>query len=194
MDDHNAYSDRFDRAVALAVEAFRPVFRKGSHVPYITHLMMVCAIVGEHGGDEDQMIAAVLHDYLEDIDGSSLALLHLEFGPMVAEYVLALSDTTTRPKPPWRERKEAYLALLPHKDPAVKLICAADKLHNCRTLIRDHGRVGDEIFERFRPAKEETLWYYRESLAALGHEWEHPILGELEEEVRRLHQVTGHPL
>ena len=114
MDNDHAYSDRFDRAVALAVEAFRPVRRKGSRVPYITHLMMVCAIVGEHGGSEDQMIAAVLHDYLEDIEGSSVALLEREFGPQVAEYVLALSDTTTRPKPPWRERKEAYLALLPH--------------------------------------------------------------------------------
>ena len=185
------YSQRFDRAIALAVDAFRGVRRKGSDVPYVTHLLMVCAIVGEHGGDEDQLIAAVLHDYLEDIEGSSADALRAEFGDRVADLVLALSDTTTHPKPPWVERKEAYVQRLRDEPHDAKLICAADKLHNCRTIVADHGRIGEAIFDRFRPTKAQTLWYYRTCLDALGTGWTHPILAELEEAVRRLHVVAG---
>ena len=186
-----AYSPRFDRAVALAVDAFRGVRRKGSDVPYVTHLLMVCAIVGEYGGDEDQLIAAVLHDYLEDIEGASADALRAEFGERVTELVLALSDTTTHPKPPWLERKEAYVKRLRDEPDDAKLICAADKLHNCRTILADHARIGEAIFARFRPTKAQTLWYYRTCLDALGTGWNHPILTELTDAVRRLHKVAG---
>jgi len=186
-----AYSDRLDRAAALAVDSFRGKLRKGSNVPYVTHLFMVCALVGEHGGDEDQMIAALLHDYLEDIEGSSYAHLHDVFGVRVADLVLALSDTTTRPKPPWKKRKLRYIARLRDEDPAAKLICAADKLHNSRSIVRDHVRLGDAIFDRFSPDKPETLWYYRECFAALCDGWSHQILDDLEESVRRLHRAAG---
>lgn len=186
-----AYSERFDRAVQLTLTAFRPHFRKCSPVPYVTHLFAVCALVGEHGGDEDQMIAALLHDYLEDIEGSSVDLLEAEFGGRVARMVLALSDTVVRPKPPWEERKERYLAALRHKEPEVKLISAADKLHNCRSIVRDHLRLGDAVFERFRPAKEQTLWYYRSCVDALAHDWAHRLVIELDLEVARLHEQAG---
>lgn len=185
------YSPRFDRAVALAVDSFRHVRRKGSDVPYVTHLLMVCAIVGEHGGDEDQLIAAVLHDYLEDIEGASPDALREEFGDRVAELVLALSDTMEHPKPPWIERKERYIERLRDEPVDAKLICAADKLHNCRTILADHARIGEEIFARFRPTKEQTLWYYRSCVTALGTGWDHPILLELDDAVRRLHEVAG---
>ena len=106
------YSNRFDDAAALAIDAFRHIKRKATGVPYVTHLMQVCVTVGEYGGDEDQMIAALLHDYLEDVEGSSADELEARFGRRVREMVLALSDTVVRPKPPWRERKEKYLVLL----------------------------------------------------------------------------------
>ena len=182
------YSERLDRAVALALSAFRNIDRKASGVPYMTHLLQVMVTVGEHGGDEDQMIAAVLHDYLEDIDGSSEEELARDFGERVATLVVALSDTVVRPKPPWKARKVAYIELLTNKDVDVKLISAADKLHNARSIVRDQGRLGDAVFDRFTGTKEQTLWYYREVLRALRVGFEHPILAELEHAVKKMHQ------
>ncbi len=192
--DAPMYSERLDRAVALALDAFRHEERKGSGVPYMTHLLQVMVSVGEHGGDEDQMIAAVLHDYLEDIDGTSEAELAEKFGERVATLVVALSDTVVRPKPPWKERKVAYLALLTKKAADVKLISAADKLHNARSIVRDQGRMGDAIFDRFTGTKEQTLWYYRSALAALREGFEHPILDELEHAIKKMHQRANVPL
>lgn len=186
-----AYTERLDRALALVTHAFRPVFRKGTGAPYLTHLLMVTALVGEHGGDEDQMIAALLHDYLEDIEGSSSAELEQAFGERVARLVVALSDTVVRPKPPWKQRKVRYIAHLADEPHEVKLISAADKLHNCRSIVRDHRAMGDAIFDRFRPEKHETLWYYREVYTALRVGWRHPILDDLEREIRELHRLSG---
>jgi (p)ppGpp synthase/HD superfamily hydrolase len=181
-----AYSNRFDEAVALAVEAFRPVVRKGSGVPYITHLMSVCALVGEAGGDEDQLIAAILHDYLEDIPGASASELERRFGARVARMVGALSDSTGEPKPPWRARKEAYLAHLRHEPDDVRLVSCADKLHNCRSIREDLAERGPEVFERFQGKRDGTLWYYQELVVALSEGWDHPMLRRLAREVEAL--------
>ena len=181
-----AYSHRFDEAIALAVDAFRPILRKQTGIPYVTHLMQVCVTVGEFGGDEDQMIAALLHDYLEDVEGSKAEDLEQQFGPRVAQMVVALSDTLVHPKPPWRGRKEKYLAELRHKSDAIRLISAADKLHNCLSILRDHRAVGDEVFERFTGKKDGTLWYYREVVNSLAEGWSHPLLDELREAVAKL--------
>ena len=180
------YSARFDDAAALAIDAFRHIVRKATGVPYITHLMQVCVTVGEFGGDEDQMIAALLHDYLEDIEGSSMELLEARFGEKVAQMVLELSDTVVRPKPPWRERKEKYLVSLRKKDEGIRLISAADKLHNCKSILRDHKTIGDEIFLRFAGKKEGTLWYYGAVVEALSEGWESPLLDELKIAVSEL--------
>jgi len=185
-----AYSERLDRALALAADAFRGTFRKSTNIPYLTHLLSVFASVGEHGGDEDQMIAAILHDYLEDIPGSTAEELQAAFGERVARLVAALSDTTVFPKPPWKERKLNYLAHLRDEPEEVKLISAADKLHNCRSILRDYYRQGDSVFLRFTASKTETLWYYRAVTEALANGWSHPILSELEEAVRDLHAAV----
>ncbi len=182
----SAYSSSFDEAVALAVDAFRPILRKSTRVPYITHLFAVTALVGENGGDEEQMIAAMLHDYLEDIPGATAAELERRFGARVTRIVVALSDTMEHPKPPWRERKEAYLAVLAAKPAEIKLVCAADKLHNCRCIVRDVRTHGPGVFERFRGRHDGTLWYYAELVRALGVGWSHPLLDELREAVAEL--------
>jgi (p)ppGpp synthase/HD superfamily hydrolase len=137
------------------------------------------------------MIAALLHDYLEDVEGSSVEELQHQFGDNVAQMVLALSDTVVRPKPPWRQRKEKYLALLRHKSPEVRLISAADKLHNCNSIIRDYQTIGEDVFNRFAGKKDGTLWYYRQVVVALGEGWESPLLEELRTSVHALHQVAG---
>ncbi len=178
-----AYSARFDDAVALAVHDFRDVVRKETRIPYITHLFAVCATVGEYGGDEDQLIAAILHDWLEDVDGSTAEALTDRFGPRVSRLVVSLSDTVLRPKPPWRERKERYLAHLANEPPEVKLISAADKLHNCSSIRRDLRMFGPSVFDRFTGRRDGTLWYYEHVASALGVGWAHPLLDELKEAV-----------
>ena len=163
-------------------------------MPYLTHLLQVTAWVGESGGDEDQMIAAVLHDYLEDIDGSSPEALTERFGQRVTDLVLALSDTTERPKPPWRDRKVRYLAHLRGESAAVKLICACDKLHNVTTILRDltdPDGIGEAIWGRFNPTREGVLWYYRQLTHALAAGWVHPRVDELRGVVQALHDAVG---
>ncbi len=185
------YSERLDEALRFASEQFRFRVRKGSGVPYITHLLQVCCTVGEWGGDEEQMIAAVLHDYLEDVHGASLEHLQTQFGERVARFVLALSDSTTQPKPPWEERKERYVERLRSEPAELKLISAADKLHNAHSIVRDQVSMGDQVFDRFSANKDQTLWYYRAVVAALSDGWDHALLNELDAMVDRMHDLAG---
>ena len=189
-----AYSLRFDAAVALAVAAFRGKVRKDTTIPYVTHLFAVTAIVGEYGGDEDQMIAAVLHDYLEDIKGADANLIEQRFGTRVRRLVESLTDATTHPKPAWRPRKEAYVAHLAHEPAELKLISAADKLHNCSAIRRDLARLGPVLFDRFTGKREGTLWYYRSVAEALRNGWDHPLGTAITNEVRALHADAGEAL
>lgn len=189
----HAYTTRFDEAVAFAVDSFRDVFRKATGIPYISHLFSVTALVAEYNGDEDQMIAAMLHDWLEDIDGATPDALRARFGDRVTDLVIALTDSNEQPKPPWRERKERYLAHLHHASPDVKLISAADKLHNCRMIRRDLAMHGPRVFQWFRGEQVGTLWYYRSVVTALEDGWTHPILVALHHEVEGLHQDAASP-
>ena len=187
------YSRRLDDALGLAADSFRTRIRKGSTIPYVTHLLQVMVTVGEHGGDEDQMIAALLHDYLEDIEGAEASALEARFGERVARFVLALSDSTTaqKEKRPWQLRKEAYVALLANESAELKLISSADKLHNASSILRDYRRIGEPVWERFTASRDQTLWYYRSVVAALGADWEHPILDDLRAVVITLHREVG---
>ena len=191
--NERCYSDRLDRAVALVTRAFRNKRRKGTQIPYLSHLFQVMVYVAENGGDEDQLIAALLHDYLEDIDTATVDEVREHFGERVAEMVAGLSDSTTTPKPPWKERKTAYLAALASKSPAIKLVSCADKLHNARSIHRDFRNVGDALWDRFTADRDQTLWYYRGVVRALGTGWSHPLLDELRAEVRALHARVGVP-
>ena len=182
------YTDRFDRALALAVSAFRDIERKGTAVPYITHLMSVTAMVGEAGGDEDQLCAAILHDYLEDIEGSRPRDVEAVFGANVLRMVEELSDTTAFPKPPWRPRKEAFIERMRVAGADVRLICCADKHHNARSIIRALSQEGLAAFDRFSGGLDGTLWYYRAVTDALSEGWSHWLLDELHAEVAKMHQ------
>lgn len=189
-----AYSHRLDQALAFVADAFRHTRRKGSGAPYLTHLLAVTALVGEHGGDEDQMVAALLHDYLEDIEGGSAEEIERLFGARVTGFVLALSDTTSRPKPAWRERKWRYVQELARETADLKLISSADKLHNARSVVNDQRRTGDAVFGRFNASRAQTLWYYRAVVAALGHGFDHAILDELRETVASMHELAAERL
>lgn len=184
------YTDRFEQAVTLALRAFREIDRKGSSVPYMTHLLSVTALVGEAGGDEDQLCAAVLHDLLEDIEGSRPLDIETQFGANVLRLVEALSDTTEFPKPPWRPRKERYIARMRVAGPDVRLICCADKHHNARSILRGLSQEGLAVFDVFSGGVDGTLWYYRAVADALSEGWSHWLLDELHATVGVLHQET----
>jgi (p)ppGpp synthase/HD superfamily hydrolase len=194
MTSEALYSERLDDALGFAAETFRHITRKDGGTPYLWHLLEVGAMVGEAGGDESQVIAALLHDYLEDIDGGSSALLASRFGAGVAELVGIVSDTTVRPKPPWRQRKESHIARMHAAPAAAKLIALCDKLHNARATLRDIRLIGDAVWERFSAPKAETLWYYRAMYAAIADGYTSPLLSELEALVKELHAAAGAPL
>jgi (p)ppGpp synthase/HD superfamily hydrolase len=164
---------RFADALQLAETLHRSQVRKSTTIPYIGHLLIVAGLVIEAGGDEDTAIAALLHDAVEDQGGAAtLALIRSRFGDRVAGIVEACSDTATVPKPPWRARKEAYVASIPHKSPDALLVSLADKVHNARAILADHHDLGDEIYSRFSGGRDGTLWYYRalaDAFRPLGH-------------------------
>lgn len=185
-------SARMEQALATACRIHADQRRKGSGIPYLTHLLAVCAIVGEYGGDEDQMIAALLHDTLEDrperFSRSDIVEL---FGWRVAHIVVGCSDCTAKPKPPWEQRKRAYLARLRHHDPGVKLVSAADKLHNTRALVRDLKSSGDVIWARFNATREQQCWYLRGCVDALRDDWRHSVVDHLDHDVSELETLCG---
>jgi (p)ppGpp synthase/HD superfamily hydrolase len=162
-------SDRFVAAVDEAVRLHAHQARKGNHIPYLSHLLAVAGLVLENGGDEDQAIAALLHDGPEDQGGAAtLAAIRDRFGTRVADIVAACSDTFETPKPSWRERKEAYLAhlsdLTADQGAEVWPVSLADKVHNARTIVADLRTSGPPMLDRFHGGREGTIWYY-ESLA-----------------------------
>ena len=166
---------RFQQAFAMAAEVHARQVRKGSQVPYLAHLMSVAALVLEHGGDEDAAISGLLHDAVEDAEDGTVVERRIreQFGDRVARIVLACSDAVAvpgRPKPPWRERKTAYLERLAvEDDAAVLLVSASDKLHNARSIVADLRTEGASLWDRFNqsdPAAQ--VWYYQ-SLAASYH-------------------------
>jgi len=161
-------TERFSLALTYACRLHAAQSRTASNVPYVAHLLGVAAIALEHGASEDEAIAALLHDAIEDQGGAAVREgICLRLGASVADIVDGCTDSETIPKPPWRERKEKYLARLGEAGPSVRLVCAADKLHNVRSLVADYRVHGESLWDRFNGGKAGTLWYYREIAAIL---------------------------
>jgi (p)ppGpp synthase/HD superfamily hydrolase len=152
---------RFDDALHMASEHHRVHLRKDTSIPYLSHLLGVTAIVLELGGGEDEAIAALLHDAVEDGGGPMMqGRIHWRFGPAVGDMVAANSDTDKEPKPAWRTRKEDYLAAIPQKSAGAVLVSLADKLHNARALHADLLAHGPIVWKRFNAKPADTCWYY----------------------------------
>lgn len=161
-------TERFEQALVFATRLHSDQRRKSSGAPYLSHLLAVTAIVLEHGGDEDAAIAALLHDAVEDQGGPpTRAEIARRFGERLATLVDGCTDTDQHPKPPWRARKEAYVERLAHEPAEVRLISAADKLHNLRDLTAALRGQGNAVWGEFRGGREGTLWYHQAVLAAL---------------------------
>lgn len=184
-------SARFDEALAYAHEAHRDQLRKGTGIPYISHLMAVAGLVLEHGGDEDTAIAALLHDVIEDGGGDEARQeICRRFGQRVVDIVNECTDAEVIPKPPWRERKEKYIAHLGHASLQARLVSAADKLHNARAILADYRVVGEALWERFNADRDGVLWYYQSLVAAFKEGGTSPIIEELERVVNELTRLV----
>jgi (p)ppGpp synthase/HD superfamily hydrolase len=160
--------ERFCEALPWAARLHADQLRKVSGTPYVAHLLRVAGIVLDHGGGEDEAIAALLHDAIEDQGGAPTGVeIGRRFGPRVLEIVAACTDADQVPKPPWRTRKEAYIERLRSAPAAVRLVSAADKLDNARSLVADYRRLGESLWQHFRGGRDGTLWYYRSVIEAL---------------------------
>jgi GTP pyrophosphokinase len=178
---------RFLRAFLFAAEKHAGQVRKASTTPYIAHLMGVSSLALEFGGDEDMAIAALLHDVVEDCGGAPmLKEVKRRFGSRVAKIVDGCTDSDRDPKPPWRERKETYIRHLKGADADTKLVSAADKLHNVRSILSDYREVGESIWARFNGGREGTLWYYRALLKEFQRGKPNRLIREFELAVREL--------
>jgi (p)ppGpp synthase/HD superfamily hydrolase len=193
-------SPTFTEALAYAAQLHAWQQRKGlGQEPYMAHLLAVAGLVLQHGGDEEQAIAALLHDSLEDAGqhfGTARLREHIarRFGEPVLALVLACTDTETFPKPPWRERKQQHLAHVMELEPRAKLIIAADKLHNARAVRADMVLEGEAVFARFGGGRDGTLWYYRAMLEAIRDSLPPALLWEFEQAVQALETaVAGAP-
>ncbi|MBD2242781.1 HD domain-containing protein [Nostoc sp. FACHB-888] len=155
-------SERFITALTYATQLHANQVRKGSGVPYVAHLLGVASIALEYGANEDEAIGALLHDAIEDQGGAATREeIRRRFGDNVTAIVDGCTDADTTPKPPWRQRKEAYIAHIPTASPSVLLVSLADKLYNAQSILKDYRVLGDSLWERFHGGKEGTLWYYR---------------------------------
>lgn len=146
MQPQTILTDRFADAVAFASIVHATQLRKGTNIPYIAHLLGVASLVLDYGGTEEEAIAALLHDAVEDAGGTPmLAVIRRRFGDAVAEIVHGCTDAEVIPKPPWKQRKEAYIAHIKDAPPSVRLVSACDKLHNARAILSDYHQIGEPV-------------------------------------------------
>jgi (p)ppGpp synthase/HD superfamily hydrolase len=185
-------TERFERAQIYATHLHRDQRRKGSGVPYVSHLLAVCSLTLDYGGDEDEAIAALLHDAVEDQGGAvTRAEILRQFGPRVTEIVDGCTDSDETPKPPWRARKEAYVRHVAEASPSVRLVSACDKIHNSRSLLMDYRICGEDLWSRFTGRRDGTLWYYRAMVNALRAAGSAPVVEELDRVVTELEQLAS---
>jgi len=230
-------SGRFSEALVYAAAVHADQRRKVSGEPYLAHLLGAAAIVLEHGGNEDEAIAALLHDTIEDQGGAALREeIRRRFGPAVLEIVEGCSDTESpaqspsppaplpasgargegfligngsepplpasgargegflaagRSKPPWRQRKEAHVARLRRASASIRLVSAADKLHNARALLREYRLCGESVWGHFRGGREGTLWYYRAVADVLKQSGTSPLVEELDRVVGEIERLAS---
>jgi GTP pyrophosphokinase len=187
-------TQRFHDALGYAMELHGTQVRKGTTIPYLAHLLAVASLVIEHGSTEDEAIAALLHDAIEDQGGApTREEIRRRFGDPVVAIVDGCTDAEVVPKPPWRQRKEAYIAHLQQAPPAVQLVSIADKLHNARAILADYRTLGETLWARFNGGREGTLWYYRTLLQVFREVGTAPaafideldrVLGQLESFIR----------
>lgn len=185
-------SPQFEEALQYAVVIHAGQTRKGTAIPYLAHLLGVASIALEYEANEDEAIAALLHDAGEDAGGHGrIEDIRVRFGNSVAEIVQSCTDSEVMPKPEWRKRKEDYIDHVAKASASVRLVSASDKLHNARAILRDYRQHGDALWSRFNGKKEGTLWYYRGLVEAFQKANEGEVLKTaLSDLIEELHRVV----
>jgi (p)ppGpp synthase/HD superfamily hydrolase len=193
-----AFHVDFERALAFATKLHARQTRKQTDIPYISHLIGVAGLVLENGGGRDAAIAGLLHDSIEDCgmnypDGVSALRerIRQEFGAGVLAIVEGCTDAETMPKPPYRERKERYIAHVEGAPAEVLLVSCADKLHNARAIVADLRVMGDALFARFNGGREGTLWYYESLAEVFGRRGPEHLAAELGRTVATMKELAG---
>lgn len=187
-------TERDADALQLAWRLHDGQVRKGTSIPYVSHLIAVSSIALEHGATENEAIAALLHDAVEDAGGlPTLDMIRTRFGAEVADIVDGCTDAYEEPKPAWRPRKEAYLAHLATAAPSVRLVSNSDKLHNARSILSDLRVHGPALWGRFTAPKEGTLWYYRSLVQAFASHGRSRLVDELDRTVTKVEDLARGP-
>ena len=187
-----ALTERFDEALTYASRLHVNQRRKGTDIPYVAHLLAVASIALEHGASETEAIAALLHDAIEDQGGSATREdIRRRFGDDVVAIVDGCTDAETCPKPPWRARKETYIAHVRSAPASVRLVSSSDKLHNARSILADYRTCGEALWDRFSGGREGTLWYYRALVEAYREGGGSPVVDELERVVAEIERLAN---
>ncbi|OKH56386.1 phosphohydrolase [Calothrix sp. HK-06] len=192
MTQNSKLTSRFEAALVYATQLHATQVRKGSGIPYISHLLSVAALVLEDGGDEDEAIGALLHDAVEDQGGAKTREeIRLRFGDKVVDIVDGCTDAEVIPKPPWFERKQKYIDNLRYASQSVRRVSLADKLHNARSILADWYKTGEAVWSKFKGGKEGTLWYYSSLLTIYKEAQPGFLTDELERVVTQLEETSG---
>jgi (p)ppGpp synthase/HD superfamily hydrolase len=183
---------RFEQALVYAAMLHAGQVRKSTPIPYVSHVLAVSAIALEHGANEDEAIAALLHDAVEDCGGKPRLLdIRHRFGATVADIVAGCTDADVTPKPPWEERKRQYIEHVKTASPSVLLVSCSDKVHNARSIVADL-RAGVDVFALFKGGKDGTLWYYRSLLEIFQQRNVPPrLVAELARSVSEMQSLAG---
>ena len=186
-------SEKFEEALVYATQAHGNQMRKKTGIPFVAHILGVTAIALEYGASETEAISALLHDTVEDCGGADrFRDIREKFGDDVAGIVDGCTDAYETPKPPWLERKRAYIEHLKDSDSSTRLVSASDKLHNTRAILAELRRHGTDVFDRFGGKKDGTLWYYRTLVTAFREHGNHTdLIGELDRVVTEIEKLTG---
>ena len=184
-------SPRFEQALHYAVLIHAGQLRKGTEIPYLSHLLGVASIALEHGANEDEAIGALLHDAGEDAGGRGrIEDIRQRFGNDVADIVDGCTDADVVSKPEWKKRKQDYIAHIPTASASVRLVSASDKLHNARSILRDYRLHREELWKRFNGGKEGTLWYYRSLIKAFAAAEQNELVKELDRVVSEIEKLS----
>ena len=185
-------SRQFEKALTYATRVHGGKLRKKTRIPYIAHIIGVAAIAMEYGANETEAVGALLHDAVEDCGGAKrLRDIERKFGKDVAKIVEGCTDTDQTPKPPWLERKKAYVAHVHRAPMPTKLVSASDKLHNVRAILMDYRQEGEKLWSRFNRRKQGALWYYRALVNAFSGKRIQPLVQELDRTLAELELLSN---
>jgi len=200
IEERRSFHLDFEKALAFAARLHAEQLRKGTEIPYISHLIAVAGIVLDNGGGRDEAIAALLHDAIEDQaashPGGASGLrreINTQFGERVLDIVESCTDAETIPKPPWMQRKQAYIAHIEHASDAARLVSCADKLHNARSVVSDLRVLGNGLWLRFAGGRDGSLWYYRKLADAFLRLGPRQLAEELDRTVIEMHRLADVP-